>query len=81
MFIMKNEKRQIMEGVELPSPFLEAFWFFLIRMLGEKENYKYLGILERTPSNKQMKKKVKSTPNEWENFSKPSFEVEISSKW
>ena len=36
---MKSGKRQITEGIELPNQ-------EKIRMLGEKENYKYLGILE-----------------------------------
>ena len=36
---MRNEKRQITEGIEQPNP-------ERIRMLGEKESYKYLGILE-----------------------------------
>ena len=36
---MKSDKRHITEGVELPNQ-------KIIRTLGEKDNYKYLGILE-----------------------------------
>ena len=37
--ITRDGKKQIMEGIELPNQ-------ERIRMLTEKENYKYLGILE-----------------------------------
>ena len=39
MLVMKSGKRHITEGVELPNQ-------VIIRTLGEKETYKYLGILE-----------------------------------
>ena len=39
MLVMKNGKRDMTVGVELPNQ-------VVIRMLGEKQNYKYLGILE-----------------------------------
>ena len=39
MFIVKREKRKIMEGIKLPNQ-------ERIRTLEEKENYKYLRILE-----------------------------------
>ena len=39
LLIMKSEKRHMMDGMELPYP-------EIIRTLGEKETYKYLGILE-----------------------------------
>ena len=39
MPVMKSGKRQITEGIELPNQ-------EKIRTFGEKENYKYLGILE-----------------------------------
>ena len=39
MLIMKSGKRQMMEGIELPNQ-------EKIRTLGEKETYKYLGILK-----------------------------------
>ena len=40
MLIMKSGKREIMEGIELPNQKNK------IKTLGEKENYKYLKILE-----------------------------------
>ena len=52
-------------------------------MLGEKENYKYLGILEAdTIKQVEIKKKKKemNTLDEWENFLKPKSGAEISSK-
>ena len=39
MLIRKSRKRQIMEGIELSNQ-------ERIKMFGERENYKYLGILE-----------------------------------
>ena len=42
---MRNGKRQIMEGIELPHQ-------ERIRKLGEKETYDYLGYSKWTPSNK-----------------------------
>ena len=45
MLVMKSGKRYIMEGVELSNQ-------VVIRMLGEKDKYKYLVILKLTPSNK-----------------------------
>ena len=39
MLIMKSGKQQMTEGIELPNQ-------RKIRTLGEKETYKYLGILE-----------------------------------
>ena len=39
MFVMKSGKRQLTDGMELPNQ-------DKIRMHGEKETYKYLGILE-----------------------------------
>ena len=46
MFLMKSEKRQIAEGIELPNQ-------ERIRTLEEKENYMYLGILEEDTLKKQ----------------------------
>ena len=43
MQVMKNGKRQLTEEIELPNQ-------ENIRMLGEKETYKYLGILEADTS-------------------------------
>ena len=39
MVIMKSGKRQMMEGIELPSQ-------RKIRTIGKKDTYKYLGILK-----------------------------------
>ena len=53
MLIKKSEKRETTEGTELPNQ-------EKIRMLGEKENYKYLGILEAdTIKQAEMKEKVR----------------------
>ena len=53
--MMKKGKKEITEGIELPSEEQEK-----IRTLGEKENYKYLGILEAdTIKQTEMKRKVK----------------------
>ena len=50
---MKNRKREIAEGLELQSQ-------ECVRSLGEKENYKYLGILEAdTIKQAKMKEKIK----------------------
>ena len=57
MFIMKSGKRQTTEGIELPNQ--ES-----IRMLGEKENYKYLGILEVDTLKQEKMKEKKSTSEE-----------------
>ena len=58
MLVMKKGKK-ITEGIELPSQ-------DKIRILGEKENYKYLGILE-ADTIKQTDEN-KSTLGEQENF-------------
>ena len=53
MLAIKSGKRQITEGVELPNQ-------VVIRTLGEKETYKYLGILKvDTIKQMEMKEKVK----------------------
>ena len=53
MFVMKSGKRHIMDGMELPNQ-------DKIRTLGEKETYKYLGILEvDTIKQEEMKEKIK----------------------
>ena len=68
MLIMKC-KREKTEGIEQPNQ-------KRIRMLGKKENEKYLRLLERTD-----KEKLKqSFSEEREKFWKPSSAVEISSK-
>ena len=53
MLIMKNGKRQITEGTELPNQ-------ERIKTLGEKENHKYFGILE-ADTIKQAEMKEKTT--------------------
>ena len=66
MLVMKSGKRHMMKGVELPNQ-------VVIRMLGEKETYKYLGILETdTIKQKEMKEKKikKSISEETENYSR-----------
>ena len=50
MWIPKNGKREITERIELPNQ--EGFG-----MLGEKKNYKYLGILEADTIRDEKKKK------------------------
>ena len=52
MLVMKSGKRHITDGVELPNQ-------VVIRKLGEKETYKYLGILEGDTI-KQKEKKEKN---------------------
>ena len=53
MLVMKNGKRQLTDGMELPN--LDK-----IRTLREKETYKYLGILEvDTTKQEGMKEKIK----------------------
>ena len=50
---MKIGKRHITEGVELPNQ-------VVIKTLGEKETYKYLGILEADNiKQREMKEKIK----------------------
>ena len=53
MLVMKRGKQHIMEGVKLPNQ-------VVIRMFGEKETYKYLGILEAdTIKQQEWKEKIK----------------------
>ena len=59
--IMNCGKKETTEGIEMPNQ-------ERIRTLREKENYRYLGILEVTQSNK------------W-NVLKPSSTVEVPLKW
>ena len=51
MLVMKSGKRHLTDKMELPNQ-------DKIRMLREKETYKYLGILEADTTNK-MKEKIK----------------------
>ena len=61
ILIMKSGKRQMKEGIELPNQ--EE-----IRTLGEKETYKYLGILEtgtiKQAEMKEKNEKIKRIPRE-----------------
>ena len=59
---MKSGKQHTTEGVELPN-------HVVIRTLGEKETYKYLGILET--DSRRWKKKIKE--NIWENYSRQNY--------
>ena len=53
MLVMKSGKRHITDGMERPNP-------DKIRMFGEEETYKYLGILEAdTIKQVEMKEKIK----------------------
>ena len=71
MLIMKSRKQQMMERIEQPNQ-------RKIRMLGEKETYKYLGIFKvNIIKQVEMKEKIK---NEQENYSKPNYIARISSK-
>ena len=76
-FLANNEKwkKKGTEGIEIPNQ-------ERIRTLGEKETYKYLGILEMdTIKQEEMKEKhKKSIKDERENFMKPSSAAGISSK-
>ena len=52
MLVMKSSKRHLTHGIELPNQ-------DNIRMLGEKETYKYMGILEAdTIKQVEMKEKT-----------------------
>ena len=68
MLITSSGKWQMTEGIEQPNQ-------EKIRILGEKENYKYLAILEVDTINKQRRKKKleKSISGEQENYLKPSI--------
>ena len=53
MLVMKNGKQNLIDGMKLPNQ-------DKIRTLGEKESYKYLGILETdTIKQVEMKEKIK----------------------
>ena len=75
MLIMKSRKQHKTEGIEIPNQ-------NRIRTLREKETYKYLGILEADIIKQvEMKEKIKTNASEeWENYLKPNYIAEISSK-
>ena len=65
MLVIKSGKRHMPEGKELPD-------HVIIRTLGEKETYKYLGVLEAdTLKQVEMKEKIlkRSISKEPENYS------------
>ena len=68
---MRSGKRQMTERIEQPNQ-------EKIRTYGEKETYKYLGILEAdTIKQAEMKEKNKmSTSGKQENYSKVSYVVD-----
>ena len=62
MLVMKSGKQQMTEGVELPNQ-------VIIRMLGEKEIYKYSGILKaNTIKQVEMKENILRVSEEPENY-------------
>ena len=61
MLVMKSGKRHMTEGVELPNQ-------EILRKFGEKETYKYSGILEADTIKKvETKEKIKKVSEEPEN--------------
>ena len=72
MCLADNDERKT-EGIELPNQ-------EKIRKLGEKETYKYLGILEVDCIKHVKLKEKKNTSGKQENYSKPNCIAEISSK-
>ena len=68
---MKSSKRHLIDGMELPNQ-------DKIRTLGEKETYKYLGILKAdTIKEAEMKEKRKK---ELESYSRQNYLAETLSK-
>ena len=61
---MKSGKRQMTDWMEVLNQ-------GKIRTLGEKETYKYLGILEADPIKQKKKKFKKHISGERESYSKP----------
>ena len=68
LHVMKISKRHITDGMGLPNQ-------DKIRMLGEKETYKYLGILEADKWKRKMKFK-KNILGELENYSRQNSVAE-----
>ena len=71
MLIIKSVKRQMTEVIELPNK--------KIRMLGEKETYKYWNIESRQHQTCGEERK-KNTQGERENYTKPKYKADITSK-
>ena len=71
MLVMKSGKRHMTERVKLPNQ-------VLIRILGEKETYKYLEIMEAdTIKQQEMKEKIKK---EYLRRTRKSFEIKLYSR-
>ena len=71
MLVMKNCKRHLTDGIELPNQ-------DKIRTLGEKETYKYLGILEAdTVKQVKMKDKIQK---EYPRRTRKLLETKLSSR-
>ena len=71
ILIMKSGKRETIEGIELPNQ-EGTFW--------EKENHKYLGILEADIIKDERKSKKKKCIKEQKYLSKTNSSAEISWK-
>ena len=76
MLVMKSGKRYLTDGMELPN-------HDKIRTLGEKETYKYLGILE-ADTNKQVEMKdkffFKNVSEDLESSSRQNYQAGTLSK-
>ena len=76
MLVMKSGKQHLTDGIELPNQ-------DMIRTLGEKEMYKYLGIFE-ADTNKQVemneKKLRKNVLDELESYSRQNWLAETLTK-
>ncbi len=71
MQVVKSDKRHVLERVELPNQ-------VVIRTLGEKETYKYLGILEAdTIKQVEMNEKIKK---EYLRRTRKLLETKLSSR-
>ena len=74
MLVMKSGKRYLTDGIESPNQ-------DEIRTLGEKETYKYLGILEAdTIKQVEMKENFLNISGELESYSRQNNAVETLSK-
>ena len=75
MLVMKSSKRHLTDGMELPIQ-------DKIRTFGEKEIYKYLGILEAyTVKQEEMKEKIrKNISREPESYLRQNYGAETLSK-
>ena len=72
LLVMKSGKRHMMNGVKLQNP-------VVIRTLGEKESYKYLGILE-VDTIKQQEMKEKSKKKEYIRRNKKLLKTKLYSR-